>query len=155
MRLERNSGVSAFRFQWYGWFLACLLLGLSGCQVTLISTYDPEMDKGATTLQKKMDAFLTNLETNAGQPQSAYSWNAAFYDEYVIELRSLHLRAQSHTKNVETAKHLQVMMDNLRQLRLAHEAGPLALSTIEATRDLFNRDWQAIIATEIARRQGG
>jgi hypothetical protein len=155
MRLELNSGVPAFRLWWCGWFFACLLPGLSGCQVTLISFYDPEMDKGATTLQKKMDAFLTNLETNVGQPQAAYSWNAVFYDEYLIELRSLHLRAQSQTKNVETAKHLQVMMDNLRQLRLAHEAGPLDLPTIEATRDLFNRDWQAIIATEMTRRQGG
>ena len=156
MVLEPNHGASAFRFRCYRWrwFLACLLLGLWGCQITLISPYDPEMDKSATTLQKKMDTFLTSLETRAGLPQAAYSWNAAFYDEYLIELRSLHLRAQSQPENEETAKHLQLMMDNFRQLRLAHEASPLALPTLEATRDLFNQGWQAIIAVEMARRQG-
>jgi hypothetical protein len=113
------------------------------------------MDKAATALQKKMDAFLTNLETNAGLPQADYTWNIAFYDDYLVELRSLHLRSQSQTKNEETAKHLKLMMDNLRQLRLAHKAGPLALPSIQATRDLFNQGWQAIIAVEIARRLGG
>lgn len=128
---------------------------MPGCQVTLISPYDPEMDKAATALQKKMDAFLTNLETYPGLPQADYAWNIAFYDDYLVELRSLHLRAQSQTKNEETAKHLKLMMDNLRQLRLAHKAGPLALPSIQATRDLFNQGWQAIIALEIARRLGG
>jgi hypothetical protein len=47
-----------------------------------------------------------------------------------------------------------LMMDNLQQLRLAHEAGPLAPPTVQATRDLFNQGWQAIIALEIAKRRG-
>ena len=154
MIFERQTVLSLFRSRWALWVLACLLTGLLGCQVTLISSYDPEMDKAATTLQKKMDAFLTNLETHPGLPQADYTWNMPFYVDYLIELRSLHLRAQSQTENEETAKQLKLMMDNLRQLRLAHEAGPLALPTVQATRDLFNQAWQAIIAVEIARRLG-
>lgn len=145
---------SAFRFRWDIWVLACLMLGLVGCHVTLISSYDPEMDRAATSLQKKMDAFLTRLETHAGKSQANYSWDQAFYQDYLVALRSVRLRAQSDDTNEFTAKQLTLMMDNLEQLRLAHEAGPLTIPTIQATRDLFNQGWQAIIAKEIAKRRG-
>lgn len=145
---------SAFRFRWFLWVLACVQLGLVGCHVTLISSYDPEVDRAATSLQKKMDAFLTRLETHAGESQAHYSWDQVFYQDYLVELRSLRLRAQSDHTNEFTAKQLTLMMDNFEQLRLAHEAGPLTIPTIQATRDLFNQGWQAIIAQEIAKRRG-
>jgi hypothetical protein len=134
--------------------LACLQLGLVGCHVTLNSSYDPEMDRTATSLQKKMDGFLTRLETHAGESQALYSWDQVFYQNYLVELRSLRLRAQGDRTNEFTAKQLTLMMDNFEQLRLAHEAGPLPIPTIQATRDLFNQGWQAIIAQEIAKRRG-
>jgi len=140
--------------RWSLWVLACLLLGLVGCQVTLISSYDPEIDRAATALQKRMDSFLTGLERQAGLPQADYASHVNFYDDYAVELRSLHLRAESHAKNEITAKQLTLMMDNLEQLRIAHEAGPLAPPTLRATRDLFNQGWQAIIALEMAKRRG-
>src|SRR5690606_20465643 len=112
----------------------------------MISSYDPEMDKTATALQKKMDAFLTKLETHAGLPQTDYGWNTSFYDEYLVELRSLHLRAQSDTESPVIAKQLQLIMDNLQQLRRAHEAGSFSPSTLQDTRKVFNEDWQVIIA---------
>ncbi len=143
-----------FRFRWGSHLLALLMLGQVGCQVMPISTYDPEMDRSATALQKKMDAFLTGLETHAGQPQANYAWDVAFYNNYLVDLRSMLLRAQSHGTQESTAKELTMMMDNLQQLRLAHEAGSLTPPTIQATRDLFNQGWQIIIGREIAKRGG-
>ena len=154
MVLDCMNMSSAWRFRWSPWILGCLLLGLVGCHVTLISSYDPEMDRAATSLQKKMDAFLTRLEIHAGESQAHYSWDQVFYQDYLVELRSLRLRAQSDNTNEFTAKQLTLMMDNFEQLRLAHEAGPLPIPTIQATRDLFNQGWQAIIAQEIAKRRG-
>jgi len=145
---------SAFRFRWFLLVLACVQLGLVGCHVTLISSYDPEVDRAATSLQKRMDAFLTRLETHAGESQAHYSWDQVFYQDYLVELRSLRLRAQSDHTNEFTAKQLTLMMDDFEQLRLAHEAGPLPIPTIQATRDLFNQGWQAIIAQEISKRRG-
>jgi len=145
---------SAFSFRYGTWVLACLMPVLVGCHVTLISSYDPEMDRAATSLQKKMDTFLTRLETHAGKSQANYSWDQAFYHDYLVALRSLRLRAESDNTNEFTAQQLTLMMENLEQLRLAHEAGPLTIPTIQATRDLFNQGWQAIIAKEIAKRRG-
>ena len=147
--------LSTFRFRWFLWVLACLQLGLVGCHVMVLSSYDPEMDRAATSLQKKMDAFLTGLEIHHGQSQANYSWDLAFYPDYLVELRSVHLRAQSKDPNGFTAKQLTLLMDNLEQLRLAHEAGPLTLPTIQATRNLFNQSWQTIIAEELAKRGRG
>jgi hypothetical protein len=145
---------SAGRFCLSPWILGCLLLGLGGCHVTLMSSYDPEMDRTATMLQQKMDAFLTRLETHAEESQAHYSWDQAFYQDYLVQLRSLRLRAQSDPTNEFTANQLTRMMDDFEQLRLAHKSGPLPISTIQATRELFNQSWQAIIAQEIAKRQG-
>ena len=140
--------------QWPIWVLTCFLLGVVGCQVTLLSPYDQEMDKAATALQKKMDAFLTKMETNAGLPQTDYTWNVAFYDDYVVDLRSLRLRAMSDGNDTIVDQQLTEMLENLRQLRLAHEAGPLAPPAIQATRELFNKGWQVIIGQEIAKLRG-
>jgi hypothetical protein len=146
--------LSPFRFRRSLWLVICLLPGLLNCSVTLNSMYDPEMDQGATSLQKKMDGFLTKLERHDGHPQVEYAWNTAFYDDYLVELRSLLLRAQSHENNEIAVKQLTFMMENLQQLRLAHEAGSLATSTIQATRNLFNQSWKTIIAHEISKRRG-
>ncbi len=154
MVLQRKHVLSMCLSGWYPWLLIALLLNVMSCSMTLNSLYDPEMDHGATSLQKKMDSFLTKLERHTGQPQSDYSWNATFYDDYVVELRSLLLRAQSHANNEATVKRLTLMMDNLQQLRLAHEAGSLAPSTLQDTRALFNQSWQAIIEQEISKRRG-
>jgi hypothetical protein len=154
MILAMMSVPSVFRFRRWPQVLVCLLLGLVGCQVVVISSYDPELDRAATSLQKKMDAFLTGLETHAGQPQAKYAWDSGFYNNYLVELRSMLLRAQSQGANEITARELTLMMENLQQLRLAHEAGSLTLPTIQATRDLFNQGWQAIIGREIAKRRG-
>jgi hypothetical protein len=142
------------RFSGKCWVLACLLTGVLGCQVMVISSYDPEMDKGATVLQKKMDAFLSKLESQAGLPQTDYTWNTSFYEDYLVDLRSLHLRAQSDARHAVMAKQLQLMMDDLQQLRLAHQGGPLTPSTLQATRELFNQGWKKIIAMELAKRRG-
>lgn len=149
---ERRAVSSAWRGRLWLWVV--LALSLVGCQVTLISAYDPELDRAATALQKQMDGFLTRLERHAGLPESAYASHAVFYEDYAVELRSLHLRAQSHAQNAITAQQLTLMIENVRQLQIAHEAGPLAPPTLRATRDLLNQGWQAIIALEMAKRRG-
>jgi hypothetical protein len=153
MNFERIPVRFACRFRWYPWVVCCLLFGLIGCQTNVVPPYDPEIDRTATALQKKMDGFLTGLETHTGHPQADYTWNAAFYDDYLVELRSLYLRAQSYEHDEAMAKQVKEMMENLQQLRLAHEGSPLNPNTIQATRDLFNQGWRAIIAQELAKRR--
>ncbi len=125
-----------------------------GCTVRLISDYDREIDRAATRLQREMDAFLTKLELTAGTPAAKYATHTGFYPDYLVDLRSVLVRAQSHPQNRITEEQLELMIDSLEQLRLAHEAGPLDPAAIRAARNLFNQAWRAIITVELAKRRG-
>lgn len=131
-----------------------LLTLLLGCSLTLVSPYDPQIDRTATTLQKQMDAFLTGLrEEDPGEavPNSAAS--RLFFDAYAVELRSVLIRAESHPKNQATERQLRLMIDNLEQLRVVDQSGPIDDAAIDTFRDLFNQGWRAIITLEVAKKR--
>lgn len=135
--------------------LAILILLLVGCsEVRLISSYDQEIDKTATVLQKKMDAFLTKLDSKAGTNEAKYDQNEVFYDDYLVELRSLLIRAQSQPENSITEFQIGLMINSLNQLRILHEAGPISSNTVSTTRNLFAQAWLAIITLEQAKKRG-
>lgn len=142
------------KFQVFAWLLTSLLLVSAGCTVTLISAYDPEIDASATKLQKGMDTFLTLLDTQAGSPEARYEQRKAFYPQYLVNLRSVLLRAQSHPKNTLTEKQLTLMINNLTQLEFIHQTGPLDPAVISTMRDLFNQGWKAIMTLELAKKRG-
>ena len=123
-------------------------------RVMLISSYDEQIDQSSTTLQKRMDAFLTMLAEKAGTPAAAYDANKAFYSDYAVDLRSLTIRAESWPKNGLTEKQLALMSANLEELRKAHESGPISAEAVPTFRDLFNQGWRAILALELAKKRG-
>jgi hypothetical protein len=100
------------------------------------------------------NSFLTKLETVAETPEAQYAQHNQFYDDYLVELRSVLVRAQSHPKNSITEKQINLMIDNLKQLRTLHEAGSLDASTLSSTRDLFNQAWRATITLELTKKRG-
>jgi hypothetical protein len=123
-------------------------------RVMLISSYDEQVDQAATTLQKRMDGFLTMLAEKAGTPAAGYEANRSFYSDYAVELRSLAIRAGSWPKNELTVRQLTLMTANLEELRKAHESAPLSPEAVPTFRDLFNQGWGAIIALEVAKKRG-
>jgi hypothetical protein len=133
---------------------------LLGCQLTLISEYDEQIDRSATELQKSMDRFLTEL---ALQSESAdptyYSSFDNYYVDLFVELRSLLIRAESHRKNSITEKQIKLMIKNLEELQKSHmdtaEANEtIAPEALEIYRNLFNQGWKAIIELEMAKKRG-
>lgn len=133
--------------------LLALLLG-AGCQITLISSYDEQIDHSATELQKRLDGFLTSLARNAGTPAAAYDANATFYDDYAVELRALRVRAASQPQNTITMKQVDLMLDSLENLRTLHQAGAVTPDAITTIRDLFAQSWEAILTLELAKKRG-
>jgi len=141
----------------WGLFILAALLAFTstGCsKVTLISNYDEQIDQSATDLQKEMDRFLTNLEYQAGTPEADYENNIDFYRHYLIEMRALLIRVQSHPDNQITEEQVRLMTDNLNELKAAHESGQIEAEAIQVFRDLFNQGWGAIIKLEIAKKRG-
>lgn len=134
----------------------CLLLLLLGssCTLKLIADYDQYSERTATELQKRMDQHLTNLEAKAGTPAAEYAANVDFYNTYLVDVRSLEIRARSRPKNDITIQQLPLIIDSTDELRAAHEDSPLPKEAIPTYRDLFNQAWGAIIKLELAKKRG-
>ena len=132
-----------------------LIIPQTGCsRITLISSYDEQIDHSATELQRRMDAFLTMLADKEGTPQASYESNKSFYSDYAVDLRSLKVRAVSQPKNQITSQQIDLMTASLEELRKAHESGPITADAVPTFRDLFNQAWGAIIALEMAKKRG-
>jgi hypothetical protein len=133
--------------------MALVFLAL-GCQVELITRYDEQIDRSGTELQQRMDAFLTKLASHPAARETTYTANEEFYDNYQVALRAMLLRAQSQPKNARTEQQLGLMLQNVDQLRAAHQAGRLDPAAVGAFRDLFNQGWRAVITLELAKKRG-
>ena len=132
-----------------------MIIPQAGCsRITLISSYDEQIDHSATELQRRMDAFLTMLADKEGTPQASYEANKSFYSDYAVDLRSLKVRAVSQPKNQITGQQIDLMTSSLEELRKAHQSGPIAADAVPTFRDLFNQSWGAIIALEMAKKRG-
>lgn len=124
------------------------------CSVTLVSSYDEQIDRAATELQTRMDRFLTALEQDTGAA-AVYDRHRAFYRNYAVDLRAVELRAGTHPKNRSSLEQYRLMRESLEDLRRTHEAsrspGP---DFVRQTRELFNQAWRSIIALEVAKKRG-
>lgn len=124
------------------------------CSVTLLSSYDEQIDRAATELQTRMDRFLTVLEEDPGTA-AVYNRHREFYRNYLVDLRAVELRAGTHPKNRPSLEQYRLMRESLEALRRTHEeSGTLSVDFVRQTRELFNQSWRAIIALEVAKKRG-
>lgn len=99
-------------------------LALTGCtSIQLISDYDPEIDRGASQIQRSVTSFLLTMKDKAGTDDAAYENNQDFYVGIKTEMRAVRLRASSQPKNGITVRALDTVRDNLTTLEERHKAG--------------------------------
>lgn len=132
--------------------LSCATTLTTGCTIRLIADYDEEIDAAATSLQKQMDAFLTEIAASTGA-EATHAHHARFYQEYAVEVRSVRIRAASHPKNAISITQYDRMLDSLQELEAAHRDGPIGPEVAAQFRSLFNQAWGAIIALEVAKKR--
>jgi len=96
--------------------LLLLAVSVAGSCASVVSAYDEHVDAAATTLQKRMDAFLTSIGATAGTPEGAFATREPFYDAYRVELRAVRVRAEASTGNAITVEQLDLMVASLAEL---------------------------------------
>lgn len=132
-----------------------LPLSAAACTVTLVSTYDEHIDESATVLQHQMDAFLTRMEAQPGEPEASYAANADFYRNYLVDLRAVEVRASAHEKNDITLQQIALLRGSIEELRAVHEEqGRISTASAATFRELFNTAWRAVIQWELAKKRG-
>jgi hypothetical protein len=138
--------------------LICFL-GISGCAITLVSTYDEQTDKNVTALQKKVDAFFLKLEGLNKYPDCSYASNKSFYDDSKVDINSMQIRANAIPQNDLTIQQLDSLSNAFSSLEDLHKLKDkkstcLTREEIEPPRTAFNSIFQAILKFEIAKKRG-
>lgn len=151
------------------WLLSIFLLVTTGCTVRLIAEYDENIDQGITTLQKKTEAFLTQMETDLTRSELlkdgaeekekllkkvAYEAHEDFYRDFLVDLRVLKVRADSYAGNELTVKQLEAMEEILNAQKIVHQSGLETSDDIADMRSAFTRGFKGILKLEIAKKRG-
>lgn len=136
-----------------GLFLA-VLLGLSGCTVKLVSSYDEATDRAVTRLQRKVETFLVDLGSEAGSPKCAYDNHKAFYRDAKVDVSAIRVRAAAISQNELTVEQLRLLDDSLNKLEKLHKIGCPSTDQLNALRTAFNSSFTAILKLELAKKRG-
>jgi hypothetical protein len=138
-------------------YSAVALAVLASCLVRLAPDYDPVLDRSAADVAVRVDAFLTRMEAVAGTPEGTYAKNREFYGEVKATLRTLRLRAEAAPKAEKIVKSLDLVLDNVEELRGLHEeqgdAG-LRRAEVDPSRTAFASQFRQLFTYEAALRRG-
>lgn len=127
---------------------------LSACNIQLLSQYDETTDKAVSALQKKMEAHLLSLESKEGQPECAYLFQSAIYQELKVDASAIAVRAAAISKNELTAEQVQLLGKSIETLEKLHQIACLQKTQIATLRIQFNSSFTAILKLELAKRRG-
>lgn len=127
---------------------------MSGCSVKLISSYDENTDKAVTKLQRDLETFFVTVESQAGAPECKYDTHRKFYQDSVIAISAIEVRAKALEKNEITVEQVGLLKDSLDKLEQLHKMGCFTKGQVTNLRDSFNASITAILKLELAKKRG-
>lgn len=128
------------------------ILGLHfGCAVQLVANYDQITDNDVTSLQKRVDIFLADLERSLADRESFES----FYDGVRSDIKTIRIRASLIEKNEGTLDQLGLLSNAVDALESLHQDGFSAPVEVQVLRSGFDVIFTSIIALELAKKRGG
>ena len=126
--------------------LVAALSAVVSCAGFVIARYDPVIDGGATELQEKVDAFLTDLQQNGGE------YSPDFYDEVRGDIDGLRNAAAVQSGNKLTIDSLDLIERNVATLEQMHAEG-ITSEEIDVVRTLFDTQFRMLIQLENAKKR--
>jgi hypothetical protein len=147
------------------WLLVILLgaLPAAGCAVRLIAPHDPALVEKTVQLQERAETLFLALEDAAqtsDPADGAFARHAAAYNEILVLLRVMEVRAGSLELNELTSEQLTLLIDSFAKMRSLHrqksEARPpteFSNQLLAALRVPFIQQVQAILKLQEALRR--
>jgi hypothetical protein len=138
-------------------FLFSVFILITGCNVRWVSEYDAQTDQGVTQLHRKMETFLTTLEQQQ-LPQCLSSEHGLFYQQSLVDVRALKIRAQAIPNNDITLQQLTLLEENLSLMFKVHKLQDssntcMAPGVITFNRSNFESIFTAILKFELAKKR--
>jgi hypothetical protein len=152
--MKKNSNqCSRFSIQAFLGFIV-LIFALSGCAITLISSYDENTDKSVTELQKNFETFFVLVDSQAGLPECKYDNHKDFYKDAKVAISATEVRAKAIPKNEITIAQVGLLSDSLISLEKLHKIGCFTNGQVSSLRNSFNTSITAILKLELAKKRG-
>ncbi|MBU3002968.1 hypothetical protein [Paraglaciecola arctica] len=146
-----------FQTRLQGSCIFCLFILFSACNVKWVSEYDAQIDQGVTQLHRKTETFLTTLEQQQ-IPECLSTEHALFYQQSLVDVRALKIRAKAIPNNDITLKQLDLFEENLLLLNKLHQTQDSSNSCMPGGMITFNRSnfesiFTAILKFELAKKR--
>ena len=93
----------------YAFIWLCLLFGLSGCETTLVSPYDPQVRSMLVRYSVEVDSFWQQMQQTP-KALRQYQHYADRYDDIELNLQVLLKLNQLRTKNEESTKQTENLL---------------------------------------------
>ena len=134
--------------------LLVLIFSLSGCSITLISSYDENTDKAVTKLQKDFETFFVTVDGQAGLPECKYDNHKKFYQNSKVAISAIAVRAKAIPKNEITVEQVGLLEESLLSLEKLHKIDCFSNDQVVNLRSSFNTSITAILKLELAKKRG-
>jgi len=136
-----------------------LLVGLTGCTVTLLSAYDPGTDQMTTALQRSVADHIEALAVEEA-PACLYENYRAFYRQQHVDVGALELRVNAIDRNQPTIVQVSELKSALSRFELLHQAASdrkrcQSPAELQPAASGLNSTFGAILKLEIAKQRGG
>jgi hypothetical protein len=134
--------------------LALAALLFAACSIAGFVTRDPEIERGISALEAKVDTFFTTLESGAGTSAAAFEAHQPFYSDVRTEIVALELRvAHQRRPSSATASALEALKENLERLESLHRTG-ISAAEVPVLRGLFETQFQTLHRLEGSQKHG-
>ncbi len=140
------------KFLWLVPIFFCI--SLAGCNVKLVSSYDEKTDQAVTTLQRKIETFFVQIESQVGLPECEYDNHIGFYQETKVSISAIEMRARAIPQNDITVQQVQLLKSSLESLEKLHKLGCLSGGQVTNLQSNFNTHLTAILKLELAKKRG-
>ncbi|HEX5050780.1 MAG TPA: hypothetical protein VFZ65_03310 [Planctomycetota bacterium] len=142
--------------------MACVVatacLAFPGCAVRLIADHDEIVVAKTVALQEKAEALFLALEDAAATPDpddDLYAAHAGAYNEILVLLRVMEVRAASLSKNEITTEQVQLLRDSFEKMKALHQKksaaatpGGFSAEALQALRQAFVQQVQSILTLQ-------
>jgi len=123
-----------------------VMLSLSGCALSLVSSYDEVTDHAVQELSSKTEAVIADALSNSG----SYRRHAAFYPQAQGEISAIEMRSSVYKQNKDEIAALGKLRLAMRNMGRIHQiAGSLRPEEVEGVRSLL----RSLIHHQIAKKR--
>jgi len=154
--MKRGRGISTFLVKCIVVAFFCLLIATYGCtSLRLLADHDQKTEEYVTNLQKKVQSFLTKLESSPQAPESHFSKCSESYEQFKNDISSIRVRVKALSQNELTQEQIEILANTLKEFRELHEKkGFMNPSVVVSFETKVNEIFINILKFEIAKKRG-